>query len=230
MQLALALGHLHAKNIVYRDLKPENVLVGEDGYVALIDFGISKRVGPGGRAKSFCGTPEYLAPEMLKKAGHSYTLDWWTLGVLAYEMMVGFPPFFAGQETDEQMFKLTRMILENDVFWPNEEEHQISMSDDCKDFIGRCLRKDPKERLGAKGTAEVLGHPWFSGLDQQKLLSKEIPVPEDEKPVLSADPLDLRYFDDEFTAMPQRESIVDAKAQRLIQKCSDQFAAFDEKN
>lgn len=144
LQLALAIGHLHSKKIVYRDLKPENVLVGEDGYMYLIDFGISKKLASEEVTRSFCGTPEYLAPEMLKRAGHSYTLDWWTLGVLTYELMVGFPPFFAGQDQDGQMKKLTKMILENEVFFPNEQQHNIAMSDDCKDFIAGCLRKDPK--------------------------------------------------------------------------------------
>lgn len=80
LQLALALGHLHSKNIIYRDLKPENVLVGEDGYLALIDFGLSRRLVEEEVAHSYCGTPEYLAPEMVLRTGHSYSLDWWALG------------------------------------------------------------------------------------------------------------------------------------------------------
>ena len=89
------MGHLHEKSIVYRDLKPENVLFNKDGYLLLADFGLATKVAKdGGLAKSFCGTAEYLAPEMLKGVGHDHTVDIWTLGILLYEMLVGIPPFF----------------------------------------------------------------------------------------------------------------------------------------
>jgi len=124
LQLALALGHLHSKNIIYRDLKPENVLVAEDGYLALIDFGISKRLVEEEVAHSYCGTPEYLAPEMVLRTGHSYSLDWWGLGTLAYELLAGFPPFFSGDNRE----KLMKKICTKDVFFPNEKAHGIKMS------------------------------------------------------------------------------------------------------
>jgi len=81
----LALGYLHESKIIYRDLKPENILINEDGYIKLADFGLAKMVGDK-LANSFCGTPEYLAPEMIKGTGHDLTLDWWTLGIFIYEM------------------------------------------------------------------------------------------------------------------------------------------------
>ena len=111
-QIALGLGHLHQKNIVYRDLKPENVLIGEDGYANIIDFGISKKLEPKTRTNSFCGTPEYFAPELIKQQGHDYQLDWWTLGVLTYEIIVGHPPFATGEEDDHNFHKLTKKICE----------------------------------------------------------------------------------------------------------------------
>lgn len=93
-QIAIALGHLHEKQIVYRDLKPENVLFNNDGYLLLADFGLATKVNKNSLAKSFCGTAEYLSPEMLQNKGHDHTVDLWTLGILLYEMLVGIPPFF----------------------------------------------------------------------------------------------------------------------------------------
>lgn len=90
-QIALALDHLHKANILYRDLKPENILMGEDGYIKLSDFGLAKNAV---ESNTFCGTPEYISPEILSGKGHSFTADWWALGVLTYEMLTGVPPFY----------------------------------------------------------------------------------------------------------------------------------------
>ena len=96
LTVALALGHLHKQKIIYRDLKPENILMGEDGYICLTDFGLAKILEANEQAYSFCGTPEYLAPEILEEKGHAFPVDWWALGILTYEMIVGFPPFYTG--------------------------------------------------------------------------------------------------------------------------------------
>ena len=97
---------MHQQKILYRDLKPENILLGEDGYLFLADFGLSRMIKKGEIAKSFCGTAEYLAPEMISGSGHHHGIDWWALGVLLYEMLVGIPPFY--HKNRDQMFKLIR--------------------------------------------------------------------------------------------------------------------------
>lgn len=92
-QVVLAIGYLHQSKIIYRDLKPENILIDEEGYIKLADFGLAKLIDEN-LANSFCGTPDYLAPEMINGTGHDHTLDWWTVGILIYEMIVGIPPFY----------------------------------------------------------------------------------------------------------------------------------------
>lgn len=104
-QIALALGYLHKSNIYYRDLKPENILLGLDGYILLADFGLAKiKQGDNVEPNSFCGTPEYISPEMIVGSGHDHTLDWWALGVLIYEMIIGIPPFY--HKNQNQMYLL----------------------------------------------------------------------------------------------------------------------------
>jgi serum/glucocorticoid-regulated kinase 2 len=134
IQVAMALGHLHTKNIIYRDLKPENILMDEDGYVCLTDFGLAKVIEGNAQAYSFCGTPDYLAPEILVERGHSFPVDWWALGILTYEMIVGFPPFYTGTQNNSKMYEL---IKKKAVYFPDQQRHNIAMSDNCKNFITR---------------------------------------------------------------------------------------------
>ena len=96
LTVAIGLGHLHSKKIIYRDLKPENILMDEDGYICLTDFGLAKILDGNEQAYSFCGTPEYLAPEIVSRdpRGHGTAVDWWSLGMLVYEMLTGLPPWY----------------------------------------------------------------------------------------------------------------------------------------
>lgn len=129
-------------------MKPENILMDEDGYVCLTDFGLAKVLQDNAKAYSFCGTPEYLAPEILNEEGHGKPVDWWGLGILLYEMIVGFPPFYTGNSTSND--KMFHMIKSKKVVFPDPVRHKINMSDECKDFITKLLNKNPDERLGTK--------------------------------------------------------------------------------
>lgn len=170
--MALALGHLHSQKIIYRDLKPENILMGEDGYICLTDFGLAKILEQNEQAYSFCGTPEYLAPEILDEKGHSFPVDWWALGILTYEMIVGFPPFYTGSPNNQKMYDLIRS---KPVFFPDAKKHGIAMSENCKDFINRCLSKKPAERLGTTNDVkEIISHPWFKDINVDQLLNKSL--------------------------------------------------------
>lgn len=112
-QIALALSHLHQSNIMYRDLKPENILVEKDGYIRLSDFGLAKIAK---ESNTFCGTPEYISPEMLLGTGHDHTADWWALGILIYEMLCGIPPFY-----DKNRNMMFLKIEQAKLKWPNAE-------------------------------------------------------------------------------------------------------------
>lgn len=172
-QILVALGYLHANKIVHRDLKPENVLVDEMGYIKLADFGLAKFLEPNQAAKSFCGTAEYLAPEILDMKGHGFSVDWWTLGILIYEMTTGRPPFM-----HQNHHRLGVLIRQGNIIFPHPERHGIPMSDELKDIITKLLNKDVETRLGSQNDAdEIVNHPWFSDIDWDKIMKKELPSP-----------------------------------------------------
>ncbi len=143
--VAIGLGHLHSKKIIYRDLKPENILMDEDGYVCLTDFGLAKILDTNEQAFSFCGTPEYLAPEMINQSGHDKGVDWWALGVLIYEMLIGVTPFF-----NKNKNMLLNKIKNSKVVFPDRKKYKIDYSDVLMDLIVKLLDKDRSARLGSK--------------------------------------------------------------------------------
>lgn len=183
-------------------------MLGQDGYLRMIDFGIAKRIKENKRSKSFCGTLEYMAPEMIKMKGYDFSLDWWALGIFTYELMLGFPPYYSGnQYVDNQ--KIKQNICNKRVFFPKKEKHGIGISPLAEKFIEELLQKDPAKRLGAnKNFQEVIDHEWFADIDKSKLLNKEIPM---ERPSLHEDGIDLRYFDNQFKDLPARESLIGAR-------------------
>ena len=225
-QIIEALSCLHDSGIIYRDLKPENVLLDCNGNLKITDFGLSKQGlenSAGKKTYSFCGTPEYLAPEILEEKGHAFPVDWWALGILTYEMIVGFPPFYTGNSNNQKMYDL---IKSKPVFFPDAKKHGISMSDNCKDFISKCLSKTPQDRLGSKNDiTEILAHPWFKDINIEKLLARKIVT--EFKPKLSKDALDVSNFDKMFTSDEAAHSVLPQSTQKKISKQNDKFKGFD---
>lgn len=188
-ELILALEHLHDNDIVYRDLKPENILLDANGHIALCDFGLSKaNLNNDGTTNTFCGTTEYLAPEvLLDESGYTKMVDFWSLGVLIFEMCCGWSPFYA--DNTQQMYK---NIAFGKVRFPKEV-----LSPEGRSFVKGLLNRNPKHRLGSVGDArELRAHAFFADIDWELLKKKNIPPP--FKPHLTSE-TDTSNFDPEFT-------------------------------
>ncbi|XP_013984775.1 ribosomal protein S6 kinase alpha-3 isoform X2 [Salmo salar] len=194
-ELALALDHLHGLGIIYRDLKPENILLDEEGHIKLTDFGLSKEsIDHENKAYSFCGTVEYMAPEVVNRRGHTLSADWWSYGVLMFEMLTGTLPF-QGKDRKETM----TMILKAKLGMPQ------FLSQDAQSLLRNLFKRNPGNRLGAgpDGVEEIKRHSLFSTIDWNKLFRRELHPP--FKPA-SGRPDDTIYFDSEFTAKTPRDS------------------------
>lgn len=155
-QITTAIEYLHDLNIVHRDLKPENLLfatVAEDADIKVADFGLSKLMTDGAQLQSACGTPNYIAPEILLQEGYGKPIDMWAVGVILYILLCGFAPFYHEQDS-----KLYQLILKGKVEFP--EEYWGDISDSAKDLILKMLVKSPNKRLTAK---QALDHPWMKG-------------------------------------------------------------------
>ncbi|KAL8769723.1 MAG: hypothetical protein Q9209_004339 [Squamulea sp. 1 TL-2023] len=197
-ELLCALECLHGFNVVYRDLKPENILLDYSGHIALCDFGLCKlNIKDEDRTNTFCGTPEYLAPELLLGHGYNKTVDWWTLGVLLYEMLTGLPPYY-----DENTNEMYRKILSEPLHFPGPE----IVPTVAKDLLTQLLDRNPDRRLGAKGPSEIKAHPFFNSIDWRKLLQRKYD-PTFKPNVVDA--LDTANFDREFTQEAPTDSYVD---------------------
>lgn len=187
-EILLALKYLHQQGIIYRDLKLENLLLDSDGHMKIADFGLCKeQIAYGSTTRTFCGTPEYLAPEVLEDAHYGRAVDWWGLGVVMYEMLVGHLPFYS--QNHDVLFEL---ILLQEVHFPR------TLSMEAKSLLAGLLVKDPKHRLGGgpQDANEIMLHSFFMCVNWQALLERKITPP--FKPQVTSD-TDTRYFDQEFT-------------------------------
>ncbi|XP_062400208.1 RAC-gamma serine/threonine-protein kinase isoform X1 [Sardina pilchardus] len=188
-EIVSALDYLHSAKIVYRDLKLENLMLDKDGHIKITDFGLCKEgITDTATMKTFCGTPEYLAPEVLEDNDYGRAVDWWGLGVVMYEMMCGRLPFY--NQDHEKLFEL---ILMEEIKFPR------TLSSDAKSLLGGLLIKDPNKRLGGgpEDAKEIMRHSFFTTLDWQEVYDKKLGPP--FMPQVTSE-TDTRYFDEEFTA------------------------------
>ncbi|KAJ2939433.1 hypothetical protein O0L34_g10865 [Tuta absoluta] len=198
-EAVLAVEYLHSYGIVHRDLKPDNLLITATGHIKLTDFGLSKmglmslatnlyeeyadREARQFSDKQVCGTPEYIAPEVILRQGYGKPVDWWSMGIILYEFLVGCVPFFG--DTPEELFAHT---VNDDIEWPSEEDFPIAV--EARAIITELLARNPRDRLGTGGTHQVKEHVYFYGLDWNNLLRRKaefIPQLENDE--------DTSYFD-----------------------------------
>eukprot|EP00347_Sterkiella_histriomuscorum_P010547 403375863 len=182
-EVLLALEDLHNRNIIFRDLKPDNVVLDEDGHALLTDFGLSKEgVLDNQASNSFCGSVAYLAPEMIRRSGHGKSVDWYLLGVLLYEMLVGIPPYF-----NQNREKLFLGIQKGPLMIPAQ------FTDEAKTLLIGLLSKNPMKRLGSgpRGAQEIKEHPFFQNINWEEVYNRKLSPPKPEKKDLKM--LDLPY-------------------------------------
>eukprot|EP01133_Synstelium_polycarpum_P003623 gene3623-4151_t len=194
-EIVSALAHLHQQDIVYRDLKPENILLDSDGHICITDFGLSKKIENTDGTFTFCGTPEYLAPEVLNGHGHGCAVDWWSLGTLLYEMLTGLPPFYS-----QNVSMMYQKILNGELKIPSY------ITPEAKSLLEGLLTREVDKRLGSKSGSDVKNHPWFKNIDWEKLDRKEIEV--HFKPKVKSGN-DISQIDPVFTQERPMDSLVE---------------------
>jgi serine/threonine protein kinase len=190
-QIVLIFQYLHSKDIVYRDLKPENLLLDSKGNIKITDFGFAKKLEY--RTWTICGTPEYIAPEILLNKGHGKPVDWWALGVLIYEMLAGCPPF-----VDNDPMAIYQKILSGRFSFPSHFNKNV------KDLITRLLTGDITKRIGnlKNGVEDIKRHPWFSNINWSKLYNRKLLTPYVPKVKGEDDTTNFDYFPESKSIAP----------------------------
>lgn len=165
-EVCLALEYLHSNEIIYRDLKPENILLDRNGHIKITDFGFAKYVPD--VTYTLCGTPDYIAPEVISTKPYNKSVDWWSFGIYIYEMLAGYTPFY-----DANAMKTYENILNAELKFPP------FFNADAQDLLSKLIERDLSKRLGnlQNGSADVKNHPWFSEVVWEKLLSRNIETP-----------------------------------------------------
>ena len=183
--------YLHSKNIIYRDLKPENILIHKSGYLKLTDFGFAKIVE--GRTYTLCGTPEYLAPEIILNKGHGKPVDWWTCGILLYEMIAGIDPF-----SDDDPMMVYQKILKGKIKFPS------GFDSNAKSLVKHLLESDLTKRYGnlKGGVKDIKGHRFFKELSWEKLINMELTPPYIPKVKSASDISNFSSYPDSDTPCP----------------------------
>lgn len=214
--IALALNYLHQHGIQYRDLKPENILIDHHGFIRLADFGFAKEGMDfdSDKCKTFCGSADYIAPEVLAGKGYGLAADLWSFGCVIYELLTGFPPFYCPRDRSMLFRKIEQV----------EPSFPTHFSPEVCDLLSKLLIKDPKERLGNGpiGMKDVFAHPFFASIDWYQLSTKQVVPP--HVPKLSS-ASDTSNFETQFTTQHVDGSIV--YEERDQQHCSDLFGDFD---
>ncbi|KAJ4493799.1 AGC/PKA protein kinase [Lentinula edodes] len=196
-EVALALHHLHTLHIVYRDLKPENILLNSDGHIKVADFGFAKACSS--VTWTLCGTPDYLAPEIISQQRYNKSVDWYALGVLIFEMLTGLPPYHQAQGNPAILYeKITAGPAH--IRWPSANNEEFPLL--AKDLIVKLMDCDPSKRYGnmQHGAGDVFAHPWFREVDWPKLCSRDIIAPYLPKISGDGDASAFDNYDEDFEA------------------------------
>ncbi|KAK9823340.1 hypothetical protein WJX72_002039 [[Myrmecia] bisecta] len=202
-EVVLAFEYLHGLDTIYRDLKPENLLLDAEGHLKITDFGFAKKIS-GKRTYTLCGTPDYLAPEIIMNKGHGKPVDWWSFGVLLFEMLAGYPPFY-----DDDITNTYKKILTGRFLFP------AHMSVTSRDLIRKLLQADLTKRYGglAGGIGDIKSHPFFKTTDWEAMKHRRMPAP--IKPVMKSLE-DTSNFDDYSILPPMQHEFALSKNEQAM--------------